>query len=173
MGHTSELRWGQAAGEVTTAAREILEGLDAAERIYLELLEAYQYTGGTDQSFADQLFKEEWEARTQPGTVADITVDVVSGVVTTATLVSGGAGYNDGVGFSMTLLTTAGGGDGAAVLSYDVVNGAITNVTVFDGGTTYTDGNGQAVSDIPAPGVVPETEANADEVAKAADHAGV
>jgi len=78
-----------------------------------------------------------------------LTVDVVGGVVTAVTNVSNGTGYIDGTGFTITLATTAGGGDGAATLGYDVANGEVINVTVTNGGTGYVDGSGVAVTDAP------------------------
>jgi hypothetical protein len=69
----------------------------------------------------------------------------------------------------MVLASTAGGGDGAAILEYDVVAGAVTNPTIVNGGTTYTDGAGQTVQETAAAGAVYETQANAEELAKAQD----
>ena len=84
---------------------------------------------------------------------ATFTVDVAGGVVTAVNVTNPGAGYADGTGFTFLLVSTAGGGDGAAEITYDVVNGAVTNPSVSVAGTTYVNGAGQtvAVSDAPEP----------------------
>jgi len=86
-------------------------------------------------------------------TQATFTVDVAAGIVTAVNVTNPGAGYADGTGFTFLLVSTAGGGDGAAQITYDVVNGAVTNESVSIGGTTYVNGAGQtvAVSDAPEP----------------------
>lgn len=170
MAHSSEMRWAQASGQVSRAAETILNELTSAESVYQDLLEVYNYSGGNDQVMADLLFTDDIANRLVPGTQAVITVDVTAGVVSNPIVTEAGSGYANGTGLTLTLVSTAGGGNGAAELTYDVVNGSITNVVVSNGGATYTDGTGVDVSDVPAPVVqVPDTVANAAEVAKITD----
>lgn len=71
-GHTSEKRWRrnqtQSSGqgisvETQQMAMSVVDTLLAAEQIYLEMLELYQYVGSTTQGLADQLFYEDWTER--------------------------------------------------------------------------------------------------------------
>jgi hypothetical protein len=71
-GHSSEKRWrnnmnadsGVGISELISGSCEtVLRGLEEAEGLYQELLEVYQYAGGTAQLFADQLFYEDWVVR--------------------------------------------------------------------------------------------------------------
>jgi hypothetical protein len=71
-GHTSEKRWrtgqtqdsGQGVSEtVQGAAEQMTHALDLVNDVYTELLELYQYAGGTAQGLADQLFYEDWSVR--------------------------------------------------------------------------------------------------------------
>lgn len=71
-GHTSEKRWrtgqtqdsGQGVSDmVQGAAEQVTRALELAESTYIELLELYQYCGGTAQGLADQLFYEDWSVR--------------------------------------------------------------------------------------------------------------
>ena len=87
-------------------------------------------------------------------TEADIEIDVAGGVVTAVRLIApdfGGVGYFTGGSF--LLATTAGGGDGAAEITYtvDPATQAMATVSVSVGGTTYTGAANQAVltGDIP------------------------
>lgn len=169
MKHTSEIRWEDVKNEASPTAAQIKEALIQGEETYQELLELYQYAGSTAQGLADQLFKETWEGRSTPGTQAVITVDVAAGVVATPAVDTAGTGYPNGTGYTLVLTLTAGGGDAGAVLSYDVVAGAITNVAVVDGGTTYNDGTNTTVLEVPTPGVIEDTQANATEVSMAQD----
>lgn len=84
------------------------------------------------------------------GDNASVTVNVNGGIVDAVTVVSGGAGYVDGTGLTLTLTAAAGGGDGAAEITYDVVAGVVGNASVSAGGTTYTNGDDQAVTEFPA-----------------------
>lgn len=163
--HTSELRWSEVGIEVSSQASTVKHALIQGEEIYQELLELYQYAGGSAQGLADQLFKEIWESRSTPGTQAEMTFDVVSGAVTVVTIVQAGTGYTDGTGYTLSVL----GGNSDAVVSYDVVGGSFTNAAVDAAGTGYTDGVGQAMENEPAPGVVFDTQASALEVAMAQD----
>lgn len=169
MAHTSELKWSFASVKVSEAAKSTIALLSDAESVYKELLEAYAYAGGSDQSFADLLFKDDWSVRSTQGVQAVITVDVVAGVVSNPTVTAGGTGYTDGTGFQLALAVTAGGGDLAALLQFDVVAGAITNVSVINGGTTYIDGLAQTVQETPTAGQVFDIQADADELQKATD----
>lgn len=65
MAHSSDLRWEQAANQVSARAAQTLAELREAEEVYQELLEAYNFAGGTDQLFADQLFVNEILARSE------------------------------------------------------------------------------------------------------------
>ena len=71
-GHTSEKRWrsgqtqdaGQGVSEmVQGAAEQMTHALDLVDDVYLELIELYQYCGGTAQLLANQLFYEDWSVR--------------------------------------------------------------------------------------------------------------
>ena len=72
VGHTSERRWRrnqtpESGVGISQQAQEMAAGvvgtLLAAEQLYLEMLELYQYTGSTAQGLADQLFYEDWSER--------------------------------------------------------------------------------------------------------------
>lgn len=169
MAHTSEIRWEEASAKVSAGAANSIKLLDDAEAVYNELLEAYQYAGGTDQDLADLLFKDVWSVRSAAGVQAVIAIDVTAGVVSNPVVTTAGTGYVDGTGYQLVLSVTAGGGDAAALLEYDVAGGAITSVTVIDGGTTYIDGLAQTVQETPAAGQVFETQASAEELAKTTD----
>jgi len=178
-GHTSEKRWrtnqnrlygnvgvSDLASQVCT---QMVGTLDQAKSAFNELQEMYTYAGGTVQLLADQLFYEDWSARSTQGTQAVITVDVVAGVVGNPTVTVAGTGYTDGTGFTLNLVLTAGGGDGTAELTYDVSSGAVTNPSVSIAGDTYNNGTDITVQETPAAGDVFETEANAEELGKAQD----
>jgi len=71
-GHTSEKRWRsnqtQDAGDgvstqISIQSNEVIRVLTNAEALYLEMLEIYQFAGGTAQGLADQLFYEDWSVR--------------------------------------------------------------------------------------------------------------
>jgi len=176
-GHTSEKRWRThqtplypivgVSELVSDLCKSVLEALNDSEKAYAELQELYVYAGSTVQGIANQLFFEDWSARGTPGDKAVLTVDVASGVVTAVDISDAGTAYTDGVSYLLTLANTAGGG--SAVISYDVVSGSITNAAVVTGGDTYTDGLAQLVQETPKTGVVYETAASAEELAKAQD----
>ncbi len=182
-GHTSEKRWRRnqnptgntGVSELASqVCDQMLSALEAGRVAFAELSELYSYAGGTVQDLADQLFKEDWEARSSLGTQAVITVDVVAGspelnLITNPTVTVPGTGYTDGTGFTLNLVVTAGGGNGAAELTYDVVSGAITNPSISIAGAGYNIGADITVHETPVPGQVFETQANAEEVAKAQD----
>jgi hypothetical protein len=143
--------------------------LDNSKTAYNELQELYAFVGGTVQLLADQLFYEDWSARSTQGVQAVITVDVVGNAVENPTVTVAGTGYTDGTGFTLNLVLTAGGGDGTAELTYDVVSGAVTNPSVSVAGDTYNNGTDITVQETPAAGQVFETEANSVELGKAQD----
>ena len=71
-GHSSEKRWRNNMNEdsgvgvsvlISSSCETVLRGLEEAESLYQELLELYQYCGGTAQLLADQLFYEDWSVR--------------------------------------------------------------------------------------------------------------
>lgn len=178
-GHTSEKRWrdnqNQLFGNVGVSeqasgiVRNVISTLTEAEAAFTEMQEIYAFSGGTVQGLANQLFKEDWEARNVDGVQAVITVDVVANEVGNPVVTTAGTGYPDGTGYQLKLSATAGGGDGTAVLVYDVVAGAVTNISVLGAGLGYVDGLGQIVQDTPAAGAIYDTEANTEELGKAQD----
>jgi hypothetical protein len=89
------------------------------------------------------------------GTKATFDVTIIAGLLANVTLTSPGSGYENGTGFTFNLLTTQGGGDGFAEITYDVVNGQVTNPSVTDGGFGYTNGTNVPVDadDVPTPNV--------------------
>ena len=56
MAHSSEMRWVGAQAAIADAANGTLKALNNAEETYQDLNEVYQFSGGTDQLMADQLF---------------------------------------------------------------------------------------------------------------------
>lgn len=62
MAHSSEADWTTEASKVSQIAQGVIEHLNLAEETYQNLLEIYNYAGGTDQLAADLLFQ------TAPGT---------------------------------------------------------------------------------------------------------
>lgn len=63
MKHTSELRWGDVGIDVSSQSQTIKQALIQGEDVYQEMLELYQYAGGTAQGLADQLFVDVWSVR--------------------------------------------------------------------------------------------------------------
>lgn len=57
MAHSSDAKWEEIAARVSSVAGGIVSVLQNAEEEYQELLEIYQYAGGTDTLFAAQLFE--------------------------------------------------------------------------------------------------------------------
>lgn len=169
MAHTSEKRWNSVVRDAVSACTEAVNSLLAAENHYQDLVEMYQYAGGTAQGVADLLFEDEWSSRTIPGTPMELEVDVVAGEVTNPVIVAAGTDYTDATGYTVRLTNTAGGGDQNAIIKYDVVSGSVTNLTVSAAGSGYVDGTGYTVLEIEQPGFSYETQANADEVSKAQD----
>ncbi|KKN66731.1 hypothetical protein LCGC14_0468420 [marine sediment metagenome] len=171
-GHTGEKRWDQnqfgdegVGNMIKQSVSQVLAVLLEAESIYQELLELWQFAGGTDQQVADQLFKDVYKTRRQTGIPAIIEVDIVGGVVSNPVIINAGTGYANGVGFSILLVATAGGGDGLAQIIYDVVLGSIVNAVVAVSGSTYTNGVSITVVDLLVPtDTVPETQASSDEI---------
>lgn len=80
-GHTSEKRWRETRDPVTgqiyegiseraaSICADIVRALWQMEEGYQELLEIYQYAGGTDTLMAELLFKEDIESRSSPENV--------------------------------------------------------------------------------------------------------
>ena len=165
MAHSSEIRWPQVAAIAEEATTNMVSALLLVESKYHDLLELFAYCGSTAQGLADQLFKEDWEARSTPGLPAILTFDVVGDAVTAVFISQAGSGYVDAIGYQMYVA----GGAGDAIISYDVVAGAVTNAAVVSGGTTYTPGTGQLVNNVPQPGDVFDTQASAAEVLKTQD----
>ena len=71
-GHSSEKRWrsnqtndsGVGVSElISESCVGVLQGLEEAENRYQDLLELFQYAGGTAQLLANQLFYEDWSVR--------------------------------------------------------------------------------------------------------------
>lgn len=69
MSHSSQIRWEDAAQVVTTQAAQTLRALLDSEEVYLDLLEAYTYAGGSDQDFAELLFQDELVLSGSPETL--------------------------------------------------------------------------------------------------------
>ncbi len=72
-GHTSEKRWDQnkfgdagVGQQVRDVAIDVVDMLTRLENLYQDLLELWQFAGGTDQGVADQLFFEQWSGRIDP-----------------------------------------------------------------------------------------------------------
>lgn len=63
MAHSSEARWGVVAADIAKRCGDMVRALEQSESLYQDLLEVYQYAGGTDQGLADLLFKPEIAAR--------------------------------------------------------------------------------------------------------------
>jgi len=80
-GHTGEKRWrrnqnpifGNAgvSEQVSDLCRNMIATLDASKTAFNELQELFSFAGGTVQLLADQLFKEDWEARLPAETEAN------------------------------------------------------------------------------------------------------
>ena len=177
-GHTSEKRWrtgmnpeSQETGvseKVQEVCVQMMDALTAAEAAYAEMLEIYQYAGASVQGIADLLFKEDYETRTQPGTDAEVSVDVAIGGVSNPVIVTAGTGYTDG-SYQLQIVLASGAATTDAILDYTVSGGAVTAVSISDPGAGYTDGLAQDVTNFPLAGLVPQTSANAAELAKAQD----
>lgn len=178
-GHTGEKRWRTnqnktfgnlgVSEQAQAVCQEMVAALDNSKTAFNELSELYAFAGGTVQLLADQLFFEDWSPRSAIGVQTVITVDVVGGVVQNPIVAVAGTGYTDGTGFTLNLVLTAGGGDGAAELTYDVSSGAVTNPSISIAGTTYNNGTGITVQETPTPGQVFETQANSVELGKTQD----
>lgn len=69
MPHSSNLLWKDIEQIVSGISRTMLRELILGEEAYQDLLEAYQYAGGTDQAFANLLFNTTADA----GQVAQVT----------------------------------------------------------------------------------------------------
>jgi len=84
--HSSELRWGDVKGVVSGQANRIKEALIQGEESYRELVELYQYAGGTAQLLANQLFEEdiafrqETEANASEVQIAQDAIDAMTAI---------------------------------------------------------------------------------------------
>ncbi len=177
-GYTGEKRWRNGMNPeapesgvselAQSVCRQMITCLTNSEAAYAELTELYTYAGGTVQLLADLLFAEDIAARTTPGTNAAITVDVpqtqaqidfgttAGGVVDSVAIVDGGAGYETGGTFNITVASDSGYVAGSeAIITYTVASGAIDSVVVTDGGSGYTVSlpatTDVAAADIPQP----------------------
>lgn len=171
-GYTGEKRWNtyvlgnnrEREIGISELARDVckqmIDALTNAEAAYAELLELYQYAGGTVQDLANLLFTEDIAARQTPGTNSVITMNVVAGSIDSVSIDNAGTGYNDG-NYQMTVSNGSNG-----IINYTVTGGSVTSASVVSGGSGYTDGSSVAISNFPLAGFVSETTANADEVAK-------
>lgn len=72
MAHSSELRWFGASAMVSQAALNTLQSLNSSEEIYQELLEVFNFVGGTNQLLADQFFADVIEAEVRNPAVANV-----------------------------------------------------------------------------------------------------
>ena len=76
---------------------------------------------------------------TDIGDEAQFTIDTDgAGAVSAVTLISGGSGYTNGTGLTITISDATLAGNQDAVIQYDVVGGAVVGPTVFTAGTGYT-----------------------------------
>lgn len=78
MAHSSEMTWSDAAGRVALSAQSTMAALQAAEEIYQDLFEVYNYTGATDQSMANQLFEVTTADSTQVAKVTDLRLAITA-----------------------------------------------------------------------------------------------
>lgn len=72
MAHSSDARWDEISKRVAAVAAGVVSVLQNAEEEYQELLEIYQYVGGTDTLFAGQLFETSTPAQIQIDKAADL-----------------------------------------------------------------------------------------------------
>lgn len=84
--------------------------------------------------------------------------------ITAAAISNAGTGYTDG---NYQLENVKAPGNGNGILNYTVSSGSVTAVSIVSGGQNYVPGTSKAVINFPLAGVVSETTANAEEVAKA------
>jgi hypothetical protein len=169
-GYTGEKRWRDGMNSqapqsgVSELTKEVcvqmLNALTNAEAAYAELQELYTYAGGTVQGLANLLFTEDIASRGSVGTNAVLTVNIVGGELASVSIDNAGTGYGDG-NRQLTILNGING-----VINYTVINGSVSSASVADPGSGYADGSAIPVSNFPLAGLVPETVANADEVAK-------
>lgn len=78
MAHSSEMVWSDAAGRVALAAQQTMAALQAAEEVYQDLLEVYNYTGATDQDMANQLFEVTAAPAEQIAKVTDLRLAITA-----------------------------------------------------------------------------------------------
>ncbi len=63
MSHSSEKRWDEVSQQVAAAAQNVRDQLQAGEEVYQRLTEVYDFSGGSAQALADQLYREVWSTR--------------------------------------------------------------------------------------------------------------
>ena len=56
MPHSSEVTWANFSRKVEVLSDDVLTTIERAENVYQDMLEVFQFAGGTDQLFADLLF---------------------------------------------------------------------------------------------------------------------
>ena len=174
-GFTGEKRWRHGmntedpSGGVSETVKELslgmVKALNDSETAFAEMQELYTYAGGTIQDLANLLFKEDIEARKSPGTNAQLTVDInTDGGLEAVTIVNAGSGYKDG-NYTFTVSVTDGLGSGGSV-DYAVSNGSVSSASIRTAGTGYTGAGTSTVINFPLAGLVSDTSANVEEVAK-------
>lgn len=72
MAHSGEARWAHAAGLVALSSAQTIQALNQAEETYKDLLEVYNYAGGSDQAMADLLFDASPADASSVALVADL-----------------------------------------------------------------------------------------------------
>ena len=159
-GYTGEKRWrngmnplapNSGVSELTKqVCTEMIGSLTNAEAAYAELLELYQFAGGTIQGLADLLFKEDIEARTTPGTNAILSVSITDGKLDSISIDNAGTGYVDG-NYQLSNVVVE-GAQGGAVINYTVVSGSVSSVTIVSEGNGYVDISSAIISNFPLAG---------------------
>lgn len=69
MAHTSEKRWSGLSGDAGVQCHSVLQAIQEAEEVYQQMLEVYNYAGGTDTDLAELIFKEDIAGRQSPDNV--------------------------------------------------------------------------------------------------------
>jgi len=71
MPHDSEQRWEEVSREIARQSGLILSVVTEAEEVYQDLVELFQFAGGTDQLLADLLYVASPASAGQVATVTD------------------------------------------------------------------------------------------------------
>jgi hypothetical protein len=77
MSHSSQKRWPDINDQVSGVSEKLLNTLNEANETFLQLLEVWEYSGGTDASFANLLFKDEISERDPPVHTAEELAKVI------------------------------------------------------------------------------------------------